>query len=215
MWKMECVSTPRVTPRFLLTEILISFCGRVFGGLRSPQKWPSSGKIHTEDNPQKRYICIVKWCCMCKNTGDSKINGSFAAILHIIYGHWCFACSDSIGLRQRRVLNLLACWKRGFGRHPNADLWEVTHHMDYLERGICILLKGLNIHLWSWNCFWYVLCMIGQLLRVVTLSLIWRNFQICVTSDDVCNIPSTQPLYMGNMNFFIFNEFFNYLYKKL
>ena len=102
MWKMECVSTPRVTPRFLLTEILISFCGRVFGGLRSPQKWPSSGKIHTEDNPWKRYICIVKWCCMCKNTGDSKINGSFAAILHIIYGHWCFACSDSIGLRQRQ-----------------------------------------------------------------------------------------------------------------
>ena len=37
--------------------------------------------------------------------------------MHIVYGHWCFVCSDSIGICLRGVVDLPACWTWGFGRH--------------------------------------------------------------------------------------------------
>lgn len=42
------------------------------------------------------------------------------------------------------MLNFLACRKRGLGRHPNADLWGVTHHMDYLERVRLHTFEGIE-----------------------------------------------------------------------
>jgi predicted membrane protein len=78
------------------------------------------------------------------------------------------------------------------------------------ENATSIHLKGLNVQI---KLIFYALCMIGCLLSVVTLFLVWRNFQIYVTLDDICSFPSTLAVYMGNTAIFLSSiQIFSYLY---
>ena len=75
------------------------------------------------DNLHERNICIVKWCGMCKNSGEATDHlllncdqaHSLLSLVFCLFGHhW---------IMTKRVVDLLACWNGGFGRHCFADLW--------------------------------------------------------------------------------------------
>jgi hypothetical protein len=42
-------------------------------------------KILTLDNLKKRNVIVVDWCCMCKNSGESRVQFSICLVLIGLY----------------------------------------------------------------------------------------------------------------------------------
>ena len=100
---------------------------------------------------------------------------------HIIYGHWF--CSRFIGLCQRDLLDLLACWKGGFGRHQNVDIWNAIPlcimWTIWKERNNCTFEQSpLEL-----KQFPYALCMMGWFDGTERSPLKLKLFFLCSMFD--------------------------------
>lgn len=83
----------------------------------------------------KREIYVLKSGVACARTvGSLQTICSFTAIMHIVYGCWCFVCLDYIGLWLRGS-GFTGLLERGL-RPSFADLWGQFYYASfyYLER---------------------------------------------------------------------------------
>lgn len=79
------------------------------------------GKILTIDN---LWRCLVEWCCMCMNSVETTDPDHLLRHCAYVHNLWSLVFC-MFGLRwalPRRVVDLLACWKGGFGLHCSANL---------------------------------------------------------------------------------------------
>ena len=88
------------------------------------------GKILTMDNLRKQNICTVEWCCMCKVNRETMDH----LLLHcdFVQSLWSlvFCLFRLQWVTPKRVDDLLACWKGGFGRYHSADIWGYPFMSD-------------------------------------------------------------------------------------
>lgn len=162
------------------------------------------------NNLRNCNISIVDWLCMCKNSGET----TDYLLLHYEYVHCLWSMVFCLfGLQwvmPERVVDLLACWIRGFWK--TSYCWCLEGHstmcpMEHLERKKpAHLWKGWPFSFRTETIFTFILCMTGWLLEVVILFLPWNNFKIYVTYDYISSFPSTLLVYMGNMLYFTLNK---------
>ena len=89
-------------------------------------EWTASyGKILTLDNLRKRQICIVNWCCLCKNSGESPNH----LLLHCVVAQslWSimFCLFGVFWVMPYRVVDLMTSWMGSFHRDaiPLCVMW--------------------------------------------------------------------------------------------
>ena len=82
------------------------------------------GKVPTLDNLRKRGIIVVRWCCMCKHSGEF-VNH---LLLHceVAQALWSvvFSLFDVTWVMPGGVVELLACWHRG--NISAKEVWRIT-----------------------------------------------------------------------------------------
>jgi hypothetical protein len=85
-------------------------------------------RILTTDNLRRRWVIILDWCCMCKNSGESLSH----LLLHCSVARdlWNFIF-NIFGIQwdmPKDVRDLLACWWEGRGRSKIKVLWHLVPH---------------------------------------------------------------------------------------
>ena len=75
------------------------------------------------DTLKRRNICLVNWCCMCQCSEESVDHllihctqvSSLCSLVFFLFGvSWVI---------PKHMVELLACWKGGFGCYLAADIW--------------------------------------------------------------------------------------------
>ena len=57
----------------------------------------TEGKILTMDNLHVQGLCVVDWCSVCKQSGESADHLLFHCCFAMIYGQWCWYVWVSLG----------------------------------------------------------------------------------------------------------------------
>lgn len=172
-------------------EVSILFLGETFGRWKFLVEafftWTATtGKILTLDNLRKRNICVVNWCCLCKNSWKSGVH----RLIHCTYA-W-------------RLWNFVLCL---FGVS-----WVMPKHVvELLGQSHCVScgpwrdktnppLRRRNTQYWICSVFFF--CMIGWLWWVFISSLL---FSCRVFRFMYFLLILAFPLYMkASMVFFLF-----------
>ena len=124
-------------------ETLFTFRGKASGRAKIPSMaafftWTEAqGQILTIQNLRKWNICLVEWCCMCKNSRET----TYHLLLHCGYAYdlqsMVFCLLESIGLCLR---GQWSCWCFGVGgisKHHSTVVWgghSSFCYVDQLER---------------------------------------------------------------------------------
>jgi hypothetical protein len=84
------------------------------------------GKIFTMDNPRKRHVIVVDWCCMCKRRGKP-VDHLFSTVRLLLFYEVLFFCH--VGLTwvlPRRVVDIFSCGRGLSGSPQCAVLWKMV-----------------------------------------------------------------------------------------
>ena len=118
--------------RLLLLAVCKAFPGKAFGRSWFLLKYlffftwiVAREKILTMDNLWRPHICLVEWCCMCMNSVETTDPNHLLHHCAYVHNLWSLVfCTFGLHWAMpRRVVDLLECWKGGFGLHCAADLW--------------------------------------------------------------------------------------------
>ena len=133
------------------------------------------------DALKRRNICLVNWCCLCQCSEESVDHllihctqvSSLCSLVFFLFGvSWVI---------PKHMVELLACWKGGFGCYLAADIWwaiPLCLMWTIGESRTCVPLRRRSIPSWIWKDFSPFHCAIGCLWDLILSFLLMLIFWI-------------------------------------
>jgi hypothetical protein len=125
------------------------------------------GKILTLDNLRKKNIIMMKWCCLCKKSGESIDYLFIHCEVALEMWNVFFQLFDVVWVMPRRVSELLGCWRGQLGNREVLHLWRLVslclmwslaqrnaRSFDDREIGLLELKRVMLQTLYIWRVAW-------------------------------------------------------------